>query len=314
MNKSLPFSKNLISRLVQIKQVFLHGKGHSLRAGEFEKLQAILSFDQAVELFLYTVIAYRDGNYKADELSFYKLWVNADLCTRKSTKKRTEQGLPLKQEIFDIVHGLRNNSQHKGHIPSKSDLSRARDYTAEFLRRSFMICFEESFDEIFLADAIRYKDVRQAVREAEEALSKAFMPTCRTEDEANLRNENLQKAMIGLARSYDFLKPHMVKNLPWDDSLEQMLNSDPYSANPGQIESTIEMIKYVDSKVNILSSGGNLQDYALFLKKRPIVNVSVDGKIIGVHNRVHSSCISEEESIRMFNFVYNMTLHCQSFE
>lgn len=298
---------------MQTKQAFMHGKGHSLLAGEFDKLQAILSFDQAIELFLYTVITELAGDSNDSDNSFNKLWDKANSYTQKHREKIDMQGLPLRPEIIGSVHKLRNNAQHQGHIPSENDLLRATDYTEEFLRKSFVICFGKSFERIFLADAILYEDIRQVFREAEEALGK----------------NDLEGTIIGLAKCFAFLQPHMTKKLPWDDTVERMISSYSYMGSPYMDSDApvvamikyndeclrhgmIEIAKYVDSKINILATGGNLQDYKLFLEKAPTVGISQGGNIIGVH--LKHSAITEEECIRMFNFIYNMVIHCQSFE
>jgi hypothetical protein len=289
----------LISRLVKSKQIFLRGKEFASRLGGFNHLIAIILIDQAIESCLCTVIVALDKNVKnLSNLKFRELFTKADLATQNAIKRDMPEGSVFQPFEYGIttMHKIRNSAQHEGIIPSEEELKRCIIYCEDFLKRTFLRCFTINYDEVYLADVILYNDVRKYFKEAEDAFSK----------------NDLEGTTVGLAKCYKFLQKHMSKNFPWESELEALIQADPYDADSNKTNKIVDLIKYVDNKVNILGSGSKLLDYKLFQEKAPVVNISYGGEITGCY--LKTTEISKEDCIRMFDFVYNMILAHQTLE
>lgn len=289
----MPNAEILIRRLVQVKQIFLHGRKHSVQPGEINRILAILLIDQAIEALLRTSIVHNDIDPKKNsmQLSFVELF---NVVSKDCENRNTKEPLPYKTEVLNI-HNNRNFVQHTGSIPSQEDVVRFIKHSEDFLEAAFLYCFNKNYNEIFLADIIEFDDVRQFFKEAEEAFLK----------------DDISEAVVALAKSFKFLEIHMDSNLPWTNDIA--LSSWPEGEIPASnaIKETIGMVEHVNTKINIVAYGCKPQDYDLFQKIMPVVNVTVGGKIM-VHNRVIINEITKEETLRMFNFVFNMIVADQS--
>ena len=290
----MTFSDDLIRRLVLIKQIFLNGKKHAIRKGDLERLFAVIAMDQAIEQFLHTVIMELGGLLNnPNEAKFNSITNKANAEVQRVYNK----DLPRRSEIYQI-HVSRNLSQHLGSTPSDNDLKRFERHAEAFLRESFKLCFQKDFDEVFLGDIIIFEDVKEYFINAERALSSDS-------------GDKYKNALVELATSFEFLKGHIHDRLPWENVEVLNLRIFKQDDDGFNVEEFLGLFDKVCHNINILASGGKLQDYEHFQKIAPIVNIAVAGNIAGIHHKTND--ISKEDCIRAFNFVYDTILTTQSF-
>jgi len=304
----MKFSENLTKRLVQAKQIFLHGKIHSFSASELDRLFTILSIDQAIEHFLHTlIIEYNVTKLKSPLNAKFKEIFDASNDEIKNVLKKE---LPLKTAVF-TVHNLRNIAQHYGTIPSESEIQKSVIYCEDFLLQSYNLCFNKNYEEVFLSELIIDDDVRKHFREGEIALS----------------NEKYKDAMAHIGLSFHLLRFHEEKLLPYrssirsfsgfrlSDIVSRIIDKDKRhrsSEFKNLLDSILKEIEYVDDKVSILSVGGKLQDYNLFKKITPHYNIFPSGKFETIYTKSEQENPERSDCFRVMNFVYNYIINSQS--
>jgi hypothetical protein len=131
------------------------------------RVVSIHNMDMAIETTLKTVATelgvsvrtYREGK-------FPELW---KLVNRLYTAK-FHKSLPLTSEIHGI-HDARNAVQHRGSIPSETDLKQHLEYAQQFLDEVFITVAGLGLDQVFLSSIIENRDVRQMMEIAERNIS-----------------------------------------------------------------------------------------------------------------------------------------------
>jgi len=304
----MPIQPTLMKRLVQAKQILLHGMDHAGRPGELNRLFAILAFDQAIEHFLNTILCgFREApNVKRSksERTFFQLLNDADQVLTASHGKQLEN-----TEKIKFVHRLRNGAQHHGMIPSQEDLSRAKVYSEDFLKDSYSTCFSVDYHEVFLADSIESEKVRQHFKEAEKALS----------------GGRIGDAVVELAKCFQYVLQDLSKKillyrlrdpLAWKGSGYDALRKAVDEKNENDramwmglklfVDDVKNQVNELHERVEMLILKADLVEYDFFRSVTPQVGLAENGEF-RVY-RVGNPCESEEDCIRVFHFVYSVIL------
>jgi hypothetical protein len=153
-----------IRKLMLAKSLYLHGCVHASAGDSISRMVAIHHFDNAVEIVLKSVATKRDLRSKKKYVYFEGLLDNMP-------------HLPLKDQMRGL-HRLRNSTQHGADIPSMESVVKYKVYTEDFFR---MVCdeiFEIAYEELFLSDLIENENLRNQVREAEEAFEREEFKRC----------------------------------------------------------------------------------------------------------------------------------------
>jgi hypothetical protein len=158
-----------IRRLVLAKGVYLHGCKHAMNKDDVSRLLAIHHFDFTVEILLKCLATkYNVLGSARKELRFKDLW---DGIVNKGTK------LPLKEQIFSL-HDVRNLAQHAGVVPPYEEVIKFKGYVEDFLKIVVENEFGIKFDELSLAELIENVQLKQKIREAEQAFSRDDYDEC----------------------------------------------------------------------------------------------------------------------------------------
>lgn len=167
-------------RLLYVKRLHMHGQEH-MKGIEFDRMFAVLHFDNAIELLLKCMAASYDISFKRLHVRFPDLWnkVNEKYKEKFGTK------LPRKTEIFHL-HGIRSNVQHWGSPFSLDVLEGFDECTHAFVRETLESVFGLKYEELFLSSLIEDEKLRTLLTDAErffndkkwkdaiEKISKAF--------------------------------------------------------------------------------------------------------------------------------------------
>jgi len=122
---------------------------------------SILSFHDAVELFLVLACEHRGAQVPKDRITFMKYWEllsgipagGVDLSVTRKTMSR--------------LNDVRNNFKHGGSIPGTESVEQSRADVAAFFEVSTPLVFDGlAYGDIDMADTIAQEDVRAHVKEA----------------------------------------------------------------------------------------------------------------------------------------------------
>jgi hypothetical protein len=153
-----------IRRLMLAKSLYLHGYVHASTADSISRMVAIHHFDNAIEIVLKSIATKRDLRSKKKYVYFEGLLDNIP-------------SLPLKDQMRGL-HRLRNSIQHGADIPSMESVVKYKAYTEDFFRTVCDEILNIPYDELFLSDLIENENLRNQVREAEEAFERGKFKRC----------------------------------------------------------------------------------------------------------------------------------------
>jgi len=132
-------------RLLLAKELYLHGREHSSAAGAINKMIAVHSLHNAIEVTLRALLIHFDIRpEKPRNIDFDTMLKEIDGCEEF---KRRDLRLPLRPQIRKL-NDLRNLVQHEAHEPETATMEEWRVHTREFLDLVFRDYFGESLDRI----------------------------------------------------------------------------------------------------------------------------------------------------------------------
>jgi hypothetical protein len=158
--------------LLIIKQFCNEANRLSLLGDEYSSMKAILYIDFAVEQMLNVIILdYNtsteiDSKRGRDEITWQILWQNATASIKHAKLKALSHYKDLKS-----LHEIRNLVQHRGQIPSASDVTRYVASATRWISECFEKCYGFNFDNFRLTDTIRNQHLRGILEDSEEALA-----------------------------------------------------------------------------------------------------------------------------------------------
>ena len=138
-------------------------------------MKAILYIDFAVEQMLqvitldYNTSSDIDSKMGRDTINWNNLWQNATA----SLKNEETIGLKTIPNFKDLksLHEVRNLVQHRGHIPSASDVFRYVASAKKMISECFEKCYGFNFNHFTLINTIRNQHLRGILEDSEEALA-----------------------------------------------------------------------------------------------------------------------------------------------
>jgi HEPN domain-containing protein len=157
----MTMSGSEVKLLILAKALYLHGCTHASQKDAVSRMVAVHHFDNAVEMVLKCAVV-RKG--KQPKMYFEQLL--GQLAE-----------FPLKEQMRSL-HRLRNNVQHAGDIPSMDSIIKYKGYTEDFFKEVCDEIFGISYDGLFLSELIGNENVKEQMREAEEALERGEFERC----------------------------------------------------------------------------------------------------------------------------------------
>ncbi|MEK7882968.1 hypothetical protein [Methyloversatilis sp. NSM2] len=149
---------SIIRRLAFIKYLYSIGTEQS-KSQDLYSAASILTFHDAVELFLQLSSEYLDAGESKEFLGYWAIISN-----------KLPEGVELPQrESMRRLNKARIALKHHGNLPSSHDIDAFRYITENFFIESAKVVFSLSFDEISLVEFIRPDSARKKIYEAEVA-------------------------------------------------------------------------------------------------------------------------------------------------
>lgn len=152
----------MFEQLLLSKRLFVIGAGYADGDDPVSAGLAISLFQDAVEIFIWSLLKNLDAQAKekAPFTSFFDLVVNAPNNSQRKS-------LPLKAKMLEL-NTARVNFKHYGNLPAPSEARKFRAYCEQFLVLSFLEFHEIDFDLLSLVDLVRFPEVREKLKNAEE--------------------------------------------------------------------------------------------------------------------------------------------------
>lgn len=153
----------VIRRLALIK--YLYGVGiEQSQKPEPLCVFSILTFHDAVELFLQLAVDYHNVKKQKAQISFMEYWT---LLSPKIPK-----GGPTQQLAMERLNKARVGLKHYGILPSKFQIESFRASATNFFEENTHLIFKIDFSAISLIDLIQYKETKSHLKEAISLLNK----------------------------------------------------------------------------------------------------------------------------------------------
>ncbi len=269
-------------RLVHVKAVYVQGVRQSEAGGEIDGGLAVVAFDNALEMMMYTCLESWQTRLKGRK-SFEDL---VDLLSgelEKEGKKASKTINPI--EIKDL-HKARNAVQHQGHLPSRGDVERYLMVTETVLGNICREVFSMSLADISLGQLIKNQSVQTEYLKADAAFAKGKFLDC----------------MISCACAFDSAMRREQSSLYGSAIL-----ADRFLVKGEAGEKLLQYIEKLDQEVEVLKLR---LDYKAYQKFREIlaseVGVAQPFSTIDdfrkmeseLHARISSSAMSKEEELR----------------
>jgi len=290
-----------MQRLAFIKAVYTTAVSQS-QAPEPLNSMAVLSFHDAVELFLQLSAEYLNAN--TDQLKFMEYW---DVLSKRI------QGDSLQQkESMRRLNKSRVTLKHHGTLPSKLDIESFRASATSFFEDNTPLIFNESFSNISLVELISPVEAKDFLREAQ----------------ALIGQKKYTEALDQIALSFDVLlrdyekskkAPFYSSPFTFGDDLSFIDFDFPVREKEGFDELRSYMKRITDTLVEmqngmkIMALGINYRRYGRFKYYMPSVSRAESGRYQIIRNQRQNS-FSYEEVQYCFDFVIQSALLLREFD
>ena len=136
---------------------------------------AISHLQDAVEMFLYTIVKERGSDAKPpkkDKHTFVSLW--------QAVEGSLQRKLPFASAMEEL-NSTRVQFKHFGIVPSPPVAEGVLASTRQFLTEATKMAFDRDFDSISLVDLIKDEQIRTTLKQAEDCLKRRAIPQCLSE-------------------------------------------------------------------------------------------------------------------------------------
>lgn len=159
-----------INQLKKVKYIFKKGEELLFHHDPFGPYLAVILFQDAVELLLWTIAKHVDADIEDIE-PFQNYW--------KKINEKLDKGKKLanKAKMLEL-NKARVNIKHKGIQPHESEALKYREYTEKFLRDSIIKIFDVDYDLITLADFLYRHEIKDKIIEAEKCYNAGDYNNC----------------------------------------------------------------------------------------------------------------------------------------
>jgi hypothetical protein len=241
------------------KRLFIAGEEYAVKEDSISHGMAISLLQDAVESCLWLMIKEFDCNIR-EQANFQTL-----LDAIEKAPKNTNKFIPPYKAKLIELNKARVNFKHYGNLPAASEARKFILYVDEFLKESFMNCFNIDFDQVSDFDEIVFKDVQELLKEAEKLNESRKHHDC----------------LIECAKAKTLLFKKVERHYPKIDSKLSKVGQDFRSNEGEQLRSAF---RYISNHLEITREfhiigliGISLEDYAEIKRVFPIASLSIGG-------------------------------------
>ncbi|MBR4620662.1 MAG: hypothetical protein IKO46_06735 [Salinivirgaceae bacterium] len=285
-------------RLAVIKQLYLHGVDQSYEAEPMNGF-SILSFHDSVEMFMKLCAEVKDVKIDRN-VKFVEYFTKLPdmLCEATMTN----------------LNSKRVNLKHYGSLPSQLDIEISRANVADFFEQNTPLFFNVNFNDISLISLISYKEVRDYLVEAQDALSK-------NDFEISIQNSQIAfKELLVIHKEENSIRFNsspfrMTQDFSFLNSFFMGIRKD--NKKMGEFVDRVgKSFEEMENTVSIIGFGIDYKKYCKFRLLEPIMNVFRDEekRNYEVFNGLLDNRICDKKNAQFcFNFVIDSALKLQKF-
>lgn len=296
-----------MERLAFIKYLYTFGMEQSRKTEPFA-WTSVLTFHDAIELYLELAAEHLDVSKRLKELAFMQYW---DLLNPALIKKGRRE---LTQKIvMDKLNEARVSFKHHGIPPSKSIIEDLRPYVTNFLEENTPNIFDIEFSSISLIELVKCQAAKDTLKEAqrllkddktEEVLDKTALAFVQLiDDYENRKKDEFGRSPFFFGKSMTFLSSfHM--GIPHRDKLADF------------VDHVKESIEAIQESVKVLSLGLDYRRYARFHLLTPVVLRlwAGEGKMNYSLSRISKIVPTKEDAQYCIDFVVESAVTLQAFD
>lgn len=274
------------AQLLIVKRLFLEAKNFAEQTDPIAAGIATSLLQDAVELYLWTLIKERNIQVKD----------NDGFLTYLQRLEEHGSPVPYKARLLEL-NKARVNFKHYGNLPAPAEAVKHLHYVEDFLREAMKNDFAINLDELSLADLITDPDIQQCLRDAEH----------------HLKADSFSEAAGELAKARNLAFKKMGRFMPTVDSkLDDADRAfDEISHARGQ-----RPFRYVREYLGTLREAAlvamlnlSLEDYGFLVGGLPVAHQAMAGNWSVVHRR---SNYTETDCRKAITCLVNLCLRLQS--
>jgi len=249
-----------IERLAFIKNLYNVGVEQSRKAEPF-CWASVLTFHDALELFLALASEFLDLGKRLKDISFMEYW---PLISKKLVEKG--KGELTHKISMEKLNKARVDFKHYGNPPSKSTIEDFRESVRSFFQENTPLVFDVKFSDISLIELVECKATKESLEKAQEYLREE-----KTEDSLDM----VALAFTQLIDDYEDRKRGRFGRSPFFFGKSMSFMSSFFMGINGElgryIDNVKESIESLQESVKILSLGLDYRRYARFRLLTPFV-------------------------------------------
>lgn len=274
-----------IKRLAFIKYLYSVGVEESRRAEPF-CWASILTFHDAIELFLALASEFLDLDIRLRDIKFMEYWSLLNPILQEKGKGALTQKMAMEK-----LNKARVDFKHYGNPPSKSSIEDFRASATNFFEENTSIVFNVDFSDISLIELVECETARRSLEEAQEKINE------------NKIEDSLDKVALAFA--------HLIDD--YESRKRDEYGRSPFSLDkPLGFDDVTRSIEAFQDAVKILSLGLDYRRYAKFKLLTPIV-LRIPGGNYQIQ-RVRQNIKTKEDVQFCIDFVIESAIALQEFD
>jgi hypothetical protein len=251
-----------LRKLALAKQLFQHAISQASHDTATTRILAVMSFDLAIETLMRAAVGSLDAS-RAPADGFSGLIQQLDSLLASASLGP----LPDRGNVIH-VHSVRNDAQHRARQPSKIEVSDARTYTRDFMRKTTQLVWDLNIDTVTLVDLICHPRLRACLENAERHFQ--------------LREFTLsaEQACTALTLAFDYVGDSIVGRLPrflGGFEIHDSFGKPGHSSDSREVLRTFERMR---DTLLIAALGLSYPDQARFRQLAGFVDFTMGGKAL----------------------------------
>lgn len=270
--------EQVLPQLLLSKRMFLEASSYADRADPVSAGIAISMFQDAVEIYVWTLIKERNVTTK-DQSGF---------VSNIEAVQKAGINMPFSAKLLEL-NKARVGFKHYGNLPASAEAGKFRAYVEGFLQTAMIEHFGARFDELSLVDLVADSQIRQHLRLAE----------------VNIAKTSLREAAEELAKAKTLLFGELNQYIPRVDSQLRDADRAPISTSLSDFLSALREVTLV-ALFRL-----PLQDYNLLKANLPSAVQSESGVWYLYH---HSDPYTAAECTRAISCVVNLSIQIEALK
>ncbi len=272
---TIPADAITLRNLALARQLFQHAVTQAAHDTLTARILAVMSFDLATETLMRAAIGSLDvARTPAD--GFIGLVQQMDSLLAAGSLGP----LPDRGNIVQ-VHSVRNDAQHRARQPSRTEVSDARTYTRDFMRKVTELVWDLDIESVSLVDLVSHPRLRECLGNAERHF------------QAGEFTQSAEQACTAVTLAFEYVENSIVGRLPGFIGGFVMHDSFGKPAGSHDSRGMLQAFERMRDTVLISTLGLSYPDQVRFRQLAGSVFFTMDGK---AHTHGAKPGLSEAEA------------------